>query len=144
MGVCCVCGAMRCVCSFSAHAGSADNYIGDDGAVSLAASLKDNSVLVVMDVGANRICAPGASAFADMLRGNVSARELNLECLWAGARASPASGRVNRSEVARAGNNVGDTGATAFADSLSGRTSLMELSLAGTLRCTACAVIVVW
>mmetsp|Transcript_23137 Transcript_23137/g.50316 ORF Transcript_23137/g.50316 Transcript_23137/m.50316 type:complete len:344 (+) Transcript_23137:130-1161(+) len=96
------------------------NRLGDAGATTLAEviALPNASNLERLSLASNRISAPGATALAQSL-----------------SKASPALVFVDlgfsKSTVAlnELGNNIGDVGATAFADALQHNTSLRSLSL---------------
>ena len=56
----------------------ADNNIGDEGAIALAAALKDNSTLTSLDVAGNDIRVSGVAEFAAALTTNLALTSLAL------------------------------------------------------------------
>jgi Ran GTPase-activating protein (RanGAP) involved in mRNA processing and transport len=93
------------------------NQVGDQGVTALGTALKFNSTLKKLNLSFNPISSTGAVALADSLQDNKGLIELALEREW-----------IEKDPV-----QIGNEGATAFAQALRVNTTLVALRL-----CTGC------
>lgn len=96
------------------------NDIGDDGAAELAAGLKLNSRLKLLDLGGNHIGDAGAAAIGVALK-NTKPRD--------GDGATAARGAMVLETLDLSGNQIGDAGAEALAAGLAANRGLRSLDL---------------